>query len=238
MTMTEHRHPHAPSEEDPPTAPVTVPPTPTRRTPTVLEQVGGPLGFVSSAVPVIVFVTANAFLPLGVTIAVSLAAGLGLTVFRLLRGERVASALGSLVGVAVAAGLVAWTGSARDFFAIGIWISLAGFVATLATVIARRPVTGLVWNALHGGAHDWRADRAVLRAHDVATVATALVFGARFAVQQWLYVAEATGALGVARIVMGTPLSVVALVITVWAFRRSTQRLVTSGSRAGSPAEP
>jgi hypothetical protein len=197
-----------------------------KKTPGVLDQMGGPMGFVYSTIPVVVFVTANAFLPLTATIVLSLLVGLALTVFRLVRRERVASALGSLIGVAVAAGLVAWTGSARDFFAIGIWISLAGFVATLGTVIARRPMTGLVWNALHGGKHDWRADKVVLRAHDLATLAAALVFGARFVVQQWLYVADATGGLGVARIAMGTPLTIVALLVAFWAFRRSTRRLV------------
>ena len=194
--------------------------------PSVLDQMGGPLGFVYSTIPVIVFVTANAFLSLTVTIAVALVTGLALTVFRLLRRERLASALGSLIGVAVAAGLVAWTGSARDFFAIGIWISLAGFVVTLGTVIARRPMTGLVWNALHGNKHDWRADKVVLRAHDLATLAAALVFGARFVVQQWLYLVDATGGLGVARIAMGTPLTIVALLVAFWAFRRSSKRLL------------
>lgn len=218
MTMTEQPR-HRPDET--PTGPV-----PAAKKPSVLDQMGGPMGFVYSTIPVIVFVTANAFLPLTVTIAVSLAVGVALTGFRLVRRERFASAVGSLIGVAVAVAVVAWTGSARDFFLIGIWASLAGFVATLGTVIARRPITGLVWNALHGNRHPWRDDRAVLRAHDVATLAAALVFGARFAVQQWLYVADATGGLGIARVAMGTPLTILAALVVVWAFRTSTKRLI------------
>ncbi|MEJ2862240.1 DUF3159 domain-containing protein [Actinomycetospora flava] len=219
--MTERTHP-----DDTPTGPVPGTQGPAAKAPSVLDQMGGPMGFLYSTIPVIVFVTANAFLPVTVTIVVSLLTGLALTVFRLLRRERVASAFGSLIGVAVAAGLVAWTGSARDFFAIGIWISLAGFVVTLGTVVARRPITGLVWSAIHGNRHDWRADKVVLRAHDLATLAAAVVFGARFVVQQWLYVADATGGLGVARIAMGTPLTIVALLVAFWAFRRSSKRLL------------
>ncbi|WP_433801096.1 DUF3159 domain-containing protein [Actinomycetospora sp. CA-084318] len=201
--------------------------TPTRpAAPTVLEQMGGPAGFVYSTIPVIVFVTANAFLSLPVTLAVSLAAGLGLTVFRLVRGEKVASAIGSLLGVAVAAALVAATGSAKDFFVIGIWASLAGFVVTAASLLARRPITGVVWNLVHGGRHPWRAHRPVLRAHDVATLAAAVVFGARFVIQQWLYLADATGGLGLARVVMGTPLTVLAALVVVWALRRSSKALL------------
>lgn len=218
MTMTE-QHP-TPTPDDAPTAPV--PPA----APTLLEQMGGVRGFVHSTLPVIVFVTANAFLSLPLTLAVSLTAGLGLTILRLVRGEKVASAIGSLLGVAVAAGIVAVTGSPKDFFVIGIWASLAGFVVTGASLLARRPVTGVIWNLLHGGKHPWRSARPVLRAHDLATLAAALVFGARFVVQQWLYLADATGGLGVARVAMGTPLTVVAALVVVWAFRRSSKQML------------
>jgi uncharacterized protein DUF3159 len=226
MTMTEQRHHRGVIGDETPTRPLPIPGRAESK-PALLDQMGGPLGFVYSTVPVLVFVTADAFLALPMTIGVSIAVGLGLTGFRLLRGERFTSAVGSLLGVAVAAGIVAWTGSAKDFFMIGIWASLAGFVVTLGSVLARRPVTGIVWNALHGGKHAWRADRAVLRAHDVATLAAALVFGSRFAIQQWLYLADSTGGLGVARIAMGTPLTVLAALVVVWAFRRSTKHLVT-----------
>ncbi|MGC5311486.1 DUF3159 domain-containing protein [Micromonospora zamorensis] len=193
---------------------------------TIMDQVGGVSGFVYSTIPVVVFVTANALLPLLIAVAVAVATGLALVAFRLLRGERLVSAVGSLLGVAVAAGIVAWTGSARDFFVIGIWASLAGFVLTFGSVLARRPLTGVVWNVLHGGKHAWRSDRAVRVAHDVATLAAALVLGSRFAIQQWLYLADNTGGLGAARVVMGTPLTVLAALVVVWAFRRSTTRLI------------
>jgi hypothetical protein len=195
---------------------------------TLLDRMGGPMGFVYSTVPVVVFVAANAFLPLPMTIGVSVAAGLALTGFRLLRGERFTSAIGGLLGIAAAVGIVAVTGSAKDFFVIGIWAALAGFVVTAGSVLIRRPLTGAIWNLMHGGEHAWREDRAVLRAHDIATLAAALVFGARFAVKQWLYLADSTAWLAVAKIAMGTPLTVLAALVVVWAFRRATKRLVTS----------
>ncbi|PTA47690.1 DUF3159 domain-containing protein [Micromonospora sp. RP3T] len=198
--------------------------------PTLLHRMGGVAGFVHSTVPVIVFVTADAFLPLPVAVGVAVATGLALFIIRLLRGERPLSAVGSLLGVAVAAGIVAWTGSARDFFVIGIWASLAGFVVTFGSLLARRPLTGVIWNVLHGGGHAWRADRAVRVAHDLATLAASAVFGSRFVVQQWLYLSDSTGGLGVARIVMGTPLTVLAALVVVWSFRRSTGRLIRAGA--------
>lgn len=191
----------------------------------VLQQIGGVRGFLLSTLPVVVFVTAQAFLPLTSTLIVSLAAGLAITGYRLLRRERFSTAVGGLLGLAVAAGIVAWTGSARDFFAVGIWFSLAACVLLFGSVLARRPVTGVVWNLVHGRRHDWRADRPSLRAHDLATLFAAAVFGARFAVSQWLYLADSTTWLGVARVAMGTPLTIVTVLVTIWAFRRTGRRL-------------
>jgi Protein of unknown function (DUF3159) len=193
--------------------------------PPLLEQMGGPMGFVYSAVPVAVFVAANAFLSLAMTIIVSVAVGLAITGYRLLRGERFSLAAGGLLGLALAIGIVALTGSARDFFVVGIWTYLVAFVVALGSVLARRPLSGVVWNLVHGNTYDWRADRRVLRAHDVATLAAAAVSGARFGVQQWLYVSDETGLLGVARIAMGWPLTILAALVVVWAWRRSSKRL-------------
>ncbi|MDQ7807222.1 DUF3159 domain-containing protein [Amycolatopsis sp. A133] len=199
----------------------------------MLARMGTRMGFIYSAVPVVVFVTANLFLPLAVTLTVALLTGAGLMVFRLVRGERWIAAAGSLAGVALAAGIVALTGSAKNYFAVGIWAYLAGFVLTLGSVLLRRPVTGVIWNFVHGRQHRWRTDRTVLRAHTIATLAAAAVLGARFALQQWLYLADNTSALGVARIAMGTPLSALVVLAIVWAFRRSTKRFLPKNVDAG-----
>ncbi|WP_280434021.1 DUF3159 domain-containing protein [Nocardia carnea] len=194
--------------------------------PTLLDQMGGPMGFVYSTVPVVVFVAANAVLPLVATVGISVAVAIALTGFRLVRGERFSSAIGGLAGIAAAVGIVLWTGSAKDFFVIGIWAALVGFVVAFASLLARRPLTGVVWNLVHGGKHAWRADKVALRSHDIATAAAALVFGARFVVKEWLYLADSTTWLAVAKIAMGTPLTVLAALVVVWAFRRTTKRFI------------
>jgi hypothetical protein len=130
------------------------------------------------------------------------------------------------MGLAAAVGVVAWTGSAKDFFVIGIWAALAGFVVALGSVLARRPLTGVVWNLVHGGTHEWRADRAVRRGHDIATLCAAAVFGARFVVKEWLYLADSTTWLAVAKLALGTPLTILAGLVVVRAFRRTSTRLL------------
>lgn len=225
MTVTPQHRDREVETDEAPTGPLPAA-SPATPTPTVLDQMGGPRGFVYSSVPVVVFVAANTFLSLPVTIGVAVAVGVALTVMRLVRGERVSTAVGGLVGLAAAVGVVAWTGSAKDFFVIGIWAALAGFVVALGSVLARRPLTGVVWNLVHGGTHDWRADRVVRRGHDIATLCAAAVFGARFVIKEWLYLADSTTWLAVAKLVMGTPLTILAGLVVVWAFRRSSTRLL------------
>ncbi|MCD2192007.1 DUF3159 domain-containing protein [Actinomycetospora endophytica] len=88
-------------------------------------------------------------------------------------------------------------------------------------------MTGLIWNLVHGGGHGWRDDPRSRRAHDIATSGAALVFAARFVVSQWLYSADSTGGLAIARASMGLPLTALVAVVMLWAFRRTTLRLVT-----------
>ncbi|MFD3515384.1 DUF3159 domain-containing protein [Streptomyces sp. NPDC058657] len=217
-----------------PRSPRKTPPAAPR--PPLLESLGGTAGLLYSTVPVAVFVIALALLSTKAAVIAAVGTGAVLTAIRLIRGERILAASGSLTGVLVAAGIVALTGSAKDFFLLGIWVAFAGFLATFGSVLLRRPLTGVAWNLLHGGTYAWREDRQVMRAHDVATLAAALVLGSRFVVKQWLYVQDATGWLAVAKIAMGTPLTVLAALVVGWAFRRTSKRLVKS--RPAGPATP
>ncbi|MFD6456206.1 DUF3159 domain-containing protein [Nocardia sp. NPDC060220] len=192
----------------------------------LVDQLGGTTGMIYTAIPVIAFVVANALVALPIAIGSAVAVAVAIMGCRIVRGEPVAQASGGLVGVVVAGGVAAWTGSAGGFFLVGIWASLAGAVVALVSLLARRPLTGVLWNMLHGNEFAWRQDRPSLRGHDVATLALAAVFAARYFVQGWLYDIDAAGWLATAKIVMGTPLLALALVVVVWAFRRSTQRLL------------
>jgi hypothetical protein len=192
---------------------------------TLLDGLGGPMGMLFTTLPVVVFVTATAFLPLAPSIGVALATALALTGVRVLRGEKLSSALGGVLAIALAGGVAAWTGSAKDFFLVGIWASLAGAIVVLVSMLAGRPLTGVIWNLLHGGGHAWRQNRSALRAHYLASLAVLLVFAGRFVVKEWLYLADSTGWLAFAKIAMGTPLTALAALVVLWSFRRTTKAL-------------
>nr|WP_245788481.1 DUF3159 domain-containing protein [Amycolatopsis marina] len=193
--------------------------------PTMLEQMGGVSGLAYSSVPVVVFVLANALFGLQPAIWCALGSAVLITVVRVVRKEPLQPAISGFFGVAIAAFLAYRTGSAKGFFLFGIWASVVYGSVLLASVLVRWPLAGVIWNALNGTGMAWRRDKQSRRDFDIATLALTAVFAARFIVQRWLYDEDHTGWLAFAKIAMGYPLYGLALLVVVWAVRRSDKRL-------------
>lgn len=197
-------------------------PTDTPEAPSILQQLGGLSGLVASVLPVLVLVPVNS--QWGLTPALLAALGVSVLVFawRLLRRETVMPAVSGLLGVGLCA-LIAWlVGDARGYFAYGIWYSLVAGIVFVGSVLVRWPLVAVIWKGINGSDMRWRGNRTAVRVYSLATMAWAAVFFSRFVVQQWLYVQEdAVGALGVARILMGLPLTAVVVLVTVWAVRKA-----------------
>ncbi|MEJ2871410.1 DUF3159 domain-containing protein [Actinomycetospora sp. OC33-EN08] len=210
-----------------PTVPLPTPPADEETRLTLLDRLGGVWGLIGTGVPQVVFALLSNVTTLPVTAGVALAVAVVLGVVRKLRGEPLSTALGGVLGVAVAVGIALWTGSASNYFLVGIVASTLALVGTVVSLVVRRPLTGLAWNAIHGGGHAWRDDRPSRRAHLVATIATAGMFAARSAVSGWLWWVDSTEGLAVARVVLGVPLTALVAIVVFWAFRRTTNRLVT-----------
>jgi len=204
-----------------------------KRTPTLLEQMGGVGGLVSSAVPAVAFVAVNPFAGLQAAIWASLGVAIAIGVWRLIRREPLQPAVSGILGVAVCAFIAYRTGEARGFFLYGIWYSLvAGLVLTLSVVV-RRPLVGVLWEFLDPSPPDaadrpWHKRRPLFAAYAWATVAVTAVFLARGGVQAALYHRDATGWLAAARIVMGYPLFIAAVGLSFWLVRRA-RRTVSAG---------
>lgn len=193
--------------------------------PTLLEQMGGIAGAVYSAVPVIVFVVVNSLSSLTPAIWSAVGAALLILVIRLVRKEPVQPAISSVFGVAIAAFIAYRTGSAKGYFAYGIWTSVVLGAAFLISAIVRWPLAGVAWSFLNGTGMAWRSDKLARRYYDVATLVWVLVFGARFVVQQYLYQENLVGWLAAARIGMGLPLAGIAALVTIWAVHKADKRI-------------
>lgn len=193
--------------------------------PTLLEQMGGVSGLIYSSVPVIVFVLANSFFGLTAAIWTSIGSAVAITVLRLVRKEPLQPAISGFFGVAIAAFIAYRTGSAKGFFLFGIYASLIYCGIFVLSVVVRWPIAGVVWNMLNGTGQAWRKDKPSRYGYDIATLAMAAIFAARFVVQRWLYQEDYTGWLAFAKIAMGYPLYALGLLVVVWAVRRSDKRL-------------
>lgn len=189
---------------------------------TLLERMGGWRGLVYSTLPVLVFVPVNAWKGLQPAIWGALAVALAIFIIRLIRREKLTPAVSGFLAVALCALIAYRMGNAKGYYVWGIWVSAAYAVLSIISVIARWPIVGVLWNALNGVGQGWHADKNCRRWYDIATFAWALVFAARFVVQQWLYVEDAATALGITRILMGWPLTILAVIVTVWAVRKAT----------------
>jgi hypothetical protein len=192
-----------------------------RSNPTLLEQMGGVSGLVASTIPIVVFVVMNALTGLNPALVASLGSAVVIAGWRLARREKLQPAVSGAIGVGISAFIAYRLGDAKGFFLFGIWASLAYAAVFAASIVLRWPLVGVIWHGLRGDGQNWRADRRVLIGYDIATLAWVVVFVARFTVQRWLYDTDQTGALGIARLVMGIPLTAIALVVTVWAARRA-----------------
>lgn len=191
----------------------------------LLDSFGGVRGMVDSALPVVVFVVANALFDLAVAVWAAVAAGMVLVAFRLLRKQSIQQAFSGFLGVAIAALIARQTGEAKNYFLLGIWGSLVYAVVLSASVLIRRPLVGVLWEWASPSAVPWRSERVLLWAYTGCTVVWAALSLARFLVQDQLYDADSTGWLATARLAMGYPLTGLALGITVLWVRRARRRV-------------
>jgi hypothetical protein len=196
-------------------------PTP-KPTPMLVESIGGWRGLLDSGLPVVVFVVVNTVAGLRAAIWAAVGAGVVLFGVRLARRQTVQQALSGFFGILIAAFIANRTGEARGFFLFGIWASFVYAGVFLVSLLARWPLVGLIWEYADGRGIGtaWRKDRPLMRVYTLCTLLWVLVFLARGLVQRYLYDQDLTGWLAFARLAMGYPFTIGALVVSVLAVRR------------------
>lgn len=110
----------------------------------VLDQLGGWRGMVDATLPTVAFIVANAVGGLTVGIWAAAACAVLLFLLRLVRRESVQQAVSGLFAVAVAVAVAAYSGQARNFFAIGILRNAVIGVVLLGSLPFRRPLVGVL----------------------------------------------------------------------------------------------
>jgi 4-amino-4-deoxy-L-arabinose transferase-like glycosyltransferase len=200
--------------------------------PALVEALGGKRGLLDSGLPAVVFVFVNSLVTaladrdtgLRAALAAAVLTGLAVVVLRIARRETLQQAVSGFLGLGLAVFFAARSGEARGFFLPGIWINVAYGVVFLGSALIGRPIVGAIYAAVEGTGSAWREDARLRRVFAAASVFWALVFGSRAAVQGTLYVLDRPGLLAAARLIMGWPLTIAAVAITIAVVKRARTR--------------
>ncbi|MEJ2863664.1 DUF3159 domain-containing protein [Actinomycetospora flava] len=185
-----------------------------------LARSGGVTGILVAAAPAVVFVVADALGGLTTAfVALAVAAPVAFGV-RLARRESVRGAAIGLAVAGVCAAVAAFSGEARAFFLLPTLIPAVLGVVFLGSVLARRPVTGMLFNRLVGGPDDWRDHAPLMRVYTVSTLAAVAFHALNLVLRGVAYLADqpaVLAALGVA----AAPVFAVIAAATLVAARRA-----------------
>jgi hypothetical protein len=187
------------------------------------QKSGGWSGILAASAPTIVFVVASAIGGLVPAVVAAAVTAVAAFAYKLLRRERLAGALGGLVLVMVCALVAALTGEARGFFLLPTALPAVIMLVCLATILARRPLTGLLVNRVAGGPESWRRHRGLMRIYNITTVIAVAINAVNFCLQAFFYVADQTAVLAIAHIATG-PIFATLVAGTVLAVRRQLGR--------------
>ena len=130
--------------------------------------------------------------------------------------------ISGLFGVALSAWITAKTGNAENFFLPGIIRNGIYGLICIVSIAVKRPLLGYALHLLRKNLStsptdatqtdrsstpgSWRDDSVLSRKYSTVTWIWAILFTLRFVVMYPLWLAQATGALGIASVVLGYPL--------------------------------
>jgi hypothetical protein len=182
------------------------------------EVLGGWYGSVETALPTVVFVVVwlvrEEVRP---AVVAAVAATLLMVGVRMAIGGSYRYVLSSLFGIGIAAFFALRSGNAEDAFLPGMLVSAAYGIGALVSILARWPLIGFLVAAADPKFADdpraWRRDRPLVRVCSRLTWVLVALFVVRLAVMVPLYLAGEVAWLGVAKIALGWPAYLAAILV-------------------------
>jgi len=165
-----------------------------------------------SLIPLVIFLIAYQFLALTIALMASLLSAAAFAIYRLLKKEPLKYAFGGLGGVLLAAVFVKISGSSAGFFLPGIISSAVTIILCLGTVAIKRPLVAWSSYLARGWPLDWYWHPNVLPAYNEVTIIWAIAFGIRLGIEYWFFQQGAVNSLGLLRVLLGWPYTLILLV--------------------------
>lgn len=143
-----------------------------------------------SFAPPLLFVLVNALWSLGIAAAIAIGAGAAVALWRIRKGQQVVYAVAGIGAVGFAAFLALRSGRAESYFLPGIVSALGYTVATLLSIIFKRPLVGWASWAYRRWPLEWYWRDDVRPAYSYVTWIWFGYFLVRGGVSWWLFVEE------------------------------------------------
>jgi hypothetical protein len=176
----------------------------------ILATLGGPIGIIESLIPGTVYVTLFS-LTLNVVLSAIVAGSTALVfaILQLIRKRPLTQVFAGIVGLALSVYLPLRDGlndtHAADYFVPGLLTNVGYGLAFGLSLLFRYPLAAVALSFLSPTAKTWKTDRAVYRRCYWITVMWLGMFVVRLVVEVPLYFANQVAALGVAKLLLGTP---------------------------------
>ena len=192
----------------------------------ILDSLGGPIGIAQSLVPGVIYITVFSLTQNVVWSAGS--AGFSSIVFliwQLIRRKPLTSVIAGFIGLLISLYLPLRDGfentNAADYFLPGLFTNAAYLAALSLSILVRFPLAGVVIGFLTGNGSNWRTNRAIFRRYTWITMMWVGLFALRLLIQVPLYLADQVAVLGLAKLILGTPLYALLIWFT-WLLARDT----------------
>ena len=176
--------------------------------------VAGRSNIIDAILPPVAFLLLNALVGFGPASWGSLAVAAALSGIRVIRGETLGYALGGLAATALAILAALLSNEAEGYFLPNLINGGLTSLICLISVMVGRPLVALTSHLARGWPLKWYWHPKVRPAYSEVTLAWAIFFALRLALQWFLFRRAEAAALGLLSVAMGWPATILLLVVS------------------------
>lgn len=170
---------------------------------------------IDALIPPLVYVISSNFVKLKVSIMLSLGVALAFAIYRIFKRDKIIYALGGVLSVVVASGFALFADNAANYFLPKVLGSAGLLIISVVSILIGRPIAAILSHLSRGWRFDWYLRRDIKPAYREVSIAWVILVAVRLSLQWLFYQRGNVVELGWASIVLGFPMTLVVLVLTL-----------------------
>lgn len=179
---------------------------------------------IDALLPPIIYVIANNFLELKISVFLALTIAVLSVIFRLIKKENIIYSLGGIGGVLLASAFALFSNNAANYFLPKIIGSIFLFLILLISLLIGKPAAAILSHLSRGWSFSWFMRKDIRPAYQEVTIAWGVLVFIRLALQLYLYQRGNLNELAWSSILLGFPASFTVLILTliygVWRLKK------------------